>query len=644
MLQQVASIAETETEWTRMSKITSNNRKVTSSLTISTSTSTVAMLSSHQQAPNLAVQENEKGGEKEKEKEEKEEKEEDRSGHLQFNGSSHRYLHHHHHHQHPQHHHHHHLRPNRNNPYPLPIPWKSMPHFILGVSTGHTASTSLHEALVMKGCPWHNNYNNNKNSNNTNNKQDNPVFVHKFENVVVPKQILWDYNMYHDDNNTASTTTTTTSSTTNTTLNVSCQFVSQILLPKILQDIMTSKAASSTFSPHFRYWNHSFASKWQEQRYLDIIMVSKRHRSFWSKTTYMDLGHYQNRGQILECLALLLKEKLTLIRIRRHRHDIAYSFATHHQTPCIVAVTAIDDNNNTTTGSGVVQYNPANNQIDPYYLEQQSPIQDEKNSSVAKEMKKKKKKKAHPRVTTCPRSTERIGTVALPVLDDTMWDSLTTFQKFLWYADEMELRWYRMKQFFQNQEKQRKRRKRSPNFYEVTWSTSTEFRTELQRLRQDLHCTPLMEIPNLKQHTNKRITPTTGESMNYTINSTNNNQINNNYQNIDSTALSIQSELQQPPPQSPPQKRWMTDEEMIRQDGEYQRHILNSWQQRQQQQQQRQKKQELLNPHKNDNSSTGTTVRTSSTVADTIMDSIVDVNAEQLKDILFWSQERQHHT
>ena len=51
----------------------------------------------------------------------------------------------------------------------------------------------------------------------------------------------------------------------------------------------------------------------------------------------------------------------------------------------------------------------------------------------------------HPSVSLCPRSDEGDGPVNLPVPDDATWDRLTSFQRFLWYADKMEHRWHALR-------------------------------------------------------------------------------------------------------------------------------------------------------------------------------------------------------
>lgn len=143
---------------------------------------------------------------------------------------------------------------------------------------------------------------------------------------------------------------------------------------------------------------------------------------------FVDLGHYHNRGAVLECLADLLQDKAVFVRIRRNRYDIAMSFSSLYYTPCLT-----------------------------YEIEQD-----------------------HPVLSTCPRSTERrqAGPVHLHVRDY-IWDSFTPFQRFLWYADEMEEKWHVLTA---------KNRGKSPRFHEITWSSSEELKQGLFELRQSFGC------------------------------------------------------------------------------------------------------------------------------------------------------------
>jgi hypothetical protein len=86
--------------------------------------------------------------------------------------------------------------------------------------------------------------------------------------------------------------------------------------------------------------------------------------------------------------------------------------------------------------------------------------------------------KIHPNVATpcCPRSGENVGPVHLPVPSDEIWDALTPFQRFLWYADEMEHRWHSLeaKASFEKAE--------CPSFYETTWNSGVEIVREIRSL------------------------------------------------------------------------------------------------------------------------------------------------------------------
>jgi len=147
---------------------------------------------------------------------------------------------------------------------------------------------------------------------------------------------------------------------------------------------------------------------------------------------YIDIGHWHNRGRAIECLAKSLSDQATFIHIRRNRYSIASSFTHLKETPCMI------DNGG---------------------------------------MK-------HPGVAVCPRSGERAGPVNLP-LDDSIWDSFTPFQRFLWYADEMEHRWYTLKQMFDNNNGSSYN---SPTFYEIEWRNGVELEEGAQYLRRKLGC------------------------------------------------------------------------------------------------------------------------------------------------------------
>ena len=158
---------------------------------------------------------------------------------------------------------------------------------------------------------------------------------------------------------------------------------------------------------------------------------------------YIDIGHWHNRGRVIECLALSVGDQATFIHIRRNRYSVASSFTHLKETPCMI------DNGG---------------------------------------MK-------HPGVAVCPRSGERAGPVNLP-LDDSIWDSFTPFQRFLWYADEMEHRWYTLKQMFNNNGSS----SNSPTFYEIEWRNGVELEEGAQYLRRKLGCLEDTVIENKRKH------------------------------------------------------------------------------------------------------------------------------------------------
>jgi len=141
----------------------------------------------------------------------------------------------------------------------------------------------------------------------------------------------------------------------------------------------------------------------------------------------VDIGHYHNRGSVLKCLADLLGDSAVFLRIRRNRYDVAMSFSSHFYTPCLTS------------------------------------------------------NQSHPMVSLCPHSVERgvAGPVYLNVTD-VVWDAFTPFQRFLWYADEVEERWHVM---------QSASRTSSPQFHQVTWSTTKELKDGLFAVRASLGCT-----------------------------------------------------------------------------------------------------------------------------------------------------------
>uniref|UniRef100_A0A7S3PTT7 Uncharacterized protein n=1 Tax=Chaetoceros debilis TaxID=122233 RepID=A0A7S3PTT7_9STRA len=149
---------------------------------------------------------------------------------------------------------------------------------------------------------------------------------------------------------------------------------------------------------------------------------------------FIDLGHFHNRGRTLECFADELKDEVIFIRVRRNRYDIARSFIgkkmtrnKHLRTPC------------------------------------KSPV------------------------SVCPQSGQRLGAVNLQVADE-IWNSMTPFQRFLWYADEMEHRWHTLITVFHE-----------PTYHEITWSNSMDLERETAKVRRALGCTST-EIKNTHQH------------------------------------------------------------------------------------------------------------------------------------------------
>lgn len=176
--------------------------------------------------------------------------------------------------------------------------------------------------------------------------------------------------------------------------------------------------------------------------YTRTILIPFLDRERGSKT-WVDMGHYHNRGPVLECLASLLGNHLAFVQIRRNRHDIAASFSKLRGSPCQNA-------------KGNV-----------------------------------KGKNKPPFVSYCP--VEDDGTpVALPVRRHT-WNQFTTFQKYLWEADELEYRFHKLKMEFPN----------GPRYLEVTWSSGDELTAGVQDIQKQLGCQELpSSIPHAKAHVN----------------------------------------------------------------------------------------------------------------------------------------------
>lgn len=114
---------------------------------------------------------------------------------------------------------------------------------------------------------------------------------------------------------------------------------------------------------------------------------------------------------------------------------------------------------------------------------------------------------SHPSVSICPRSTERRGQVDLSISNDDIWDSLTPFQQFLWYADEIEHRWHTLQKRFYNNYKIAPEYRRhipgggsKPTFIEVTWDDKEELQDGINWVRGQLGCTPAMFVTNEHPH------------------------------------------------------------------------------------------------------------------------------------------------
>jgi hypothetical protein len=94
---------------------------------------------------------------------------------------------------------------------------------------------------------------------------------------------------------------------------------------------------------------------------------------------------------------------------------------------------------------------------------------------------------------------------------DDIWDNFfVPFQRFLWYADEMEHRWHTLKLIVYDEvsyttkdtETQGGRRQGwgRPRFYDVTWSHGAELLKEVDELRKQLGCTPQATVEHLHSH------------------------------------------------------------------------------------------------------------------------------------------------
>jgi hypothetical protein len=270
------------------------------------------------------------------------------------------------------------------------------PRLILGHSTGHSASYSVHRAISEEGCPWRR-----RGVQKAIPHDDDPWMMSNFERTA-PGEKRW----HHGNLNSSST------------IQPSCQLVQDKFLPYLFRLIVEKRLPQ-----------HDDAD--------DL-----------SNIIYLDMGHFHNRGHLIECLAKIFQHKLTLIRIRRNRHQIANSFASKFMTPCLLD-----------THDAIANASDAN----------------------------RRNRRISPGSATCPRSGEQIGPVHLPIPGgDEMWDSFTSFQKFLWYVDEMEYRWYILRRYFQETSSLPRL---SPTFLEVSWSSAHQLMDGIHQVRTSLGCT-----------------------------------------------------------------------------------------------------------------------------------------------------------
>jgi hypothetical protein len=293
------------------------------------------------------------------------------------------------------------------------------PFFIFGHSTGHSGSTTFHDTLGKSGCPWK------------------PVshFEDEYKDEFLREQ------NWPDDNK--------------------CELTNSKLIPHLLSRI---NRTVDDFDQDrlIRY-------QYRKERQQDDSM----NMNSLDHTTYIDMGHFHNRGRILECLAKYFGESAAFVRIRRNRYDIARSFVGKDlKTPCII------DNK--------------------MYKSKQKKARPKGGDDV------------HPGVAICPRSGENSGPVNLKVTDD-IWDSFVPFQRFLWYADEMEHRWHTITKIAYDEESYNtgdmeatQSRKQQgwgrPRFYDVTWNSGEELEKEVDKLRKQLGCTSLLKVAKKRSH------------------------------------------------------------------------------------------------------------------------------------------------
>lgn len=146
--------------------------------------------------------------------------------------------------------------------------------------------------------------------------------------------------------------------------------------------------------------------------------------------------------KVVECLAKELGSLAAFINLRRNRYDIAVSFTREFRTPCFFG--------------------------------------DDKNESALTD------KKEHPSTSYCPLDGQPL--IHLPVPRKT-WNDLTSFQKFLWQADEVTLRYSHMKSNIPG-----------PRYYELIWSTAADLENGLSELREMFGCEEAGPVPNKKGH------------------------------------------------------------------------------------------------------------------------------------------------
>ena len=208
----------------------------------------------------------------------------------------------------------------------------------------------------------------------------------------------------------------------------------------LLEEVLHRPLSGDEASPSMNGTDPCYYTRTTVIPYLDKLR--QRH-------TWVDLGHYHNRGPVLECLAEALGARLALIYLRRNRHHVARSFASRKNSSC---------------------------------LELQS----------LENIPKTKKPKG---VVYCPRyENNNHWPVALKVDSDQVWEALSPFQKFLWLTDELEYRWYKIQQ-------QQDRLK--VQLFELSWTLPSELAQGLHRVRTEMGCLPSSSpplLPHEKQH------------------------------------------------------------------------------------------------------------------------------------------------